>query len=150
MNFYNVMDVANFIIDLCSRKGEPVSNLRLQKLLYFAWVDFYGKTRRNLFYEPMCAWQLGPVVPEVYKNYCSYGGRPINLYWESTEIEAEDAALLTNIVEKYWNVPSSELVDRTHKPDTAWFQVYDGGKGNKKIIPFELIKQKEFGESYVS
>lgn len=150
MAFYSAMAVADFIIDFCSRKKEPVSNLRLQKLLYFTWVRFYEKTNRNLFYDPMYAWQLGPVVPEVYNNFCSYGGRPINQIWDGTEIEQDDAEILGNIIMQYWNVPSSELVERTHKPDTAWYQVYDGGKGNRKVIPFELIKMKEFGEGYVS
>ena len=150
MNFYSAMAVADFIIDFCSRKKEPVSNLRLQKLLYFAWVRFYEKTGRHLFYDSMYAWQLGPVVPGVYFNYCSYGGRPINLIFSATEIEQGDTEILENIIMLYWNVPSSELVERTHKPDTAWYEVYDGGKGNKKIIPFDLIKKKEFGERYVS
>lgn len=147
---YSAMAVANFIIDLCSRWNEPVSNLRLQKLLYFAWVDYYREAECNLFYDYMYAWQLGPVVPGVYYEYCSYGGRPINLRWESSEIEQQDAAKLQEIIDKYRLVPVSELVERTHKPGTAWYQIYDEGKGNRKKIPFELIKMKEFGEKYVS
>lgn len=150
MIFYNVMEVANFIIDLCSRMNDPVSNLRLQKLLYFAWVDYYRETGRVLFYDQICAWQLGPVSPEVYYEYCSYGGRPINLRWEETEIKPEDAKILKDIVEKYRLVPVSELVERTHKTETAWYQIYDNGKGNRQVIPFELIKKKEIGEDYVS
>lgn len=149
MTIYSAMAVANFIIDLCSKHEDPVSNLRLQKLLYFAWVDYYKETGHTLFYDPMYAWQLGPVVPEVYKEYCPYGGRPINLRCE-TEIEPQDAEKLEDIVEKYRLVPVSELVERTHKPETAWNQIYDGGKGNKRIIPFGLIKKKELGEDYVS
>lgn len=149
MMFYSAMAVANFIIDLCSKMKEPISNLRLQKLLYFAWVDYYKETKRTLFYDAICAWQLGPVVPEVYYEYCSYGGRPINLYCE-TEIEPQDMDILKEIVNYYRLVPVSELVERTHKPETAWYQIYDGGRGNRQVIPFELIKKKECGENYVS
>lgn len=145
MNFYNAMAVANFIIDFCSRLKDPVSNLRLQKLLYFVWVEYYRRTERALFYDPICAWQLGPVVPEVYREYCSYGGRPINLRWEETEIESQDVELLTDIVEEYRLVPVSDLVERTHRPETAWYQIYNNGKGNRQVIPFELIKKKELG-----
>lgn len=150
MASYSAMAVADFIIDSCSRRNEPVSNLRLQKLLYFAWVDYYREIGKSLFYDYMYAWQLGPVVPEVYREYCSYGGRPINLYMESIEIKPEDVDRLNDILEKYRLVPVSELVERTHRPGTAWYQIYDGGKGNRQVIPFELIKEKEFGEQYVS
>lgn len=146
---YSAMAVANFIIDTCSKMKDPVSNLRLQKLLYFVWVDYYRETGQKLFYDSMYAWQLGPVVPEVYYEYCTYGGRPIYFYCES-EIEQKDEEILKSIVEKYRLVPVSELVERTHKPGTAWYQIYDGGKGNKKKIPQELILKKEFGEDYVS
>jgi len=149
MALYSAMAVANYIIDLCSKMENPISNLRLQKMLYFAWVDYYRETGHYLFYDPMYAWQLGPVVPEVYYEYCPYGGRPINLMCES-EIKPKDEEILKDIVEKYKLVPVSELVERTHKPETAWSKVYNGGEGNKKVIPFDLIKKKEFGEDNVS
>lgn len=149
MRIYNAMEVADFIIDLCSKMNSPISNLRLQKLLYFVWVDYYREMGEMLFFDKIYAWQLGPVVPEVYYEYCVYGGRPINLNCE-TKIEERDAEIIKSIVEKYRLVPVSELVERTHKPDTAWYQIYDEGRGNRKEIPFELIKEKEFGEYYAS
>lgn len=149
MKIYNAMDVANFIIDSCARVLEPVSNLRLQKLLYFVWVDFYRETKRSLFVDSMYAWPLGPVVPEVYYEYCSYGGRPINLYCEN-EIEPEDAQIIEKILQKYQEIPVNKLVDKTHKPGTPWYEIFDGGKGDKQKIPFNLIIKKELGERYVS
>lgn len=145
MQSYRAMDVANYIIDTCTKSKDPVSNLRLQKLLYFVWVDFYRETNRYVFLDNMQAWQLGPVVPEVYYEYCAYGGKPINLYCE-TLINAEDANILQKIIEKYRLVPVSVLVERTHMPDTAWYKIYDNGRGNRKTIPFWLIRQMEFGE----
>lgn len=149
MMIYNAMEVANFIIDACTRKGDPISNLRLQKLLYFTWVDYYRDTHNSLFIDPMYAWQFGPVLPEVYYEYCSYGGRPINLYCDN-EIKPEDAQIISNILEKYQNVSVSELVERTHQQGTAWYEIFDGGKGDRRVIPFDLIIEKEFGERHVS
>lgn len=146
---YSAMQIADFIIDYCTKINDPVSNLRLQKLLYFAWVEFYKATERYLFSDKIFAWQLGPVVPEVYYEYCVYGGRPIYLYCE-TEINDEDSAILKEIIDEKRLVPVGKLVERTHMPDTAWFQIYDGGKGNRMEIPFDLIKRKEFGENYAS
>lgn len=145
MQSYSAMEVANFIIDTCTRSKDPVSNLRLQKLLYFLWLDFYRETHRYIFLDNMQAWQLGPVVPEVYYEYCAYGGKPINLLWE-TSISLTDRDITKEIIEKYRLVPVSELIQRTHKPDTAWYKIYNNGLGIRKEIPFWLIRQMEFGE----
>lgn len=121
----------------------------MQKVLYFTWVEFYHKTKRTLFWDSICAWQFGPVVPEVYYEYCAYGGRPINIRCE-TEIREEDQGVLNEVIEMYVGIPVNVLVNRTHQKGTAWDIVYSGGAGNRKVIPFDLIKQKECGGDYVS
>ncbi|MCM1047386.1 MAG: DUF4065 domain-containing protein [Clostridiales bacterium] len=146
MQSYRAMDIANFIIDTCTRMNKPVSNLRLQKLLYFAWVDYYRETNMYLFEDNMQAWQLGPVVPEVYYEYCAYGGKPINLLFEFCTSINDIKDILIKIIERYILVPVSELVNRTHQPDTAWFAIYNNGLGNRNVIPFWLIRKCEFGE----
>lgn len=146
---YNAMAVADFIIDRCYKEDRPVSNLQLQKILYFTWVEYYQQTRKTLFWDSICAWQFGPVVPEVYYEYCAYGGRPINIMCE-TEILEEDRGILEQIIDKYVIIPVNILVNRTHQQGTAWDITYNGGEGNRRVIPFDLIKAKECGGDYVS
>lgn len=138
MRLYNAMQIADFIINYCTEIGDPVSNLKLQKLLYFLWVEYYKRHRKALFSDSMYAWQFGPVVPSVYYEYCSYGGRPINLKCE-TEIAAEDEAELKDIINEYRLIPVNELVNRTHEQGTAWYSVYNHGEGNHQRIPFDLL-----------
>lgn len=142
--WYSVTEVARYIITRCSELQRPVSNLKLQKMLYFLWVDFYKQTKRMLFIDNIYAWQLGPVVPDVYYEYCSYAGRPIIGIYTSA-IASEDVAILDSIIEKYVNVSASELVNRTHARGTAWDSVYRDGAGDRNIIPFDLIIEKEAG-----
>lgn len=137
---YNASSIADFIIDKCCKEEDPISNLQLQKVLYFTWVEYYKKTGKILFLDDICAWQFGPVVPEVYYEYCAYGGRPINIMCE-TAISDSDTEILNDIVEKYIKIPVNKLVDMTHQKGTAWDMVYQNGAGNRKVIPFELIKQ---------
>lgn len=146
---YNAMQVADYIINKCYLDKKPISNLQLQKVLYFTWVDFYKMTGNTLFFDSICAWPFGPVVPDVYYEYCAYGGRPINVRCE-TEVDEKDKGLLDEIIEKYVNIPVNVLVAMTHQRGTAWDVIFDGGSGNRKKIPFELIKRKECGGSYVS
>lgn len=141
---YNAMEVANYIVNYCYDKAKPISNLHLQKILYYTWVDYYKETGKMLFWDPICAWQFGPVVPEVYYEYCAYGGRPINIGCE-TEILVNDESILNSIIEKYIDVPVNVLVQRTHQKNSAWDVTFQEGKGNRNVIPFDLIKQIECG-----
>ena len=146
---YNAMDVADYIINKCYQKSSPISNLQLQKMLYFAWVDFYKQTGKRVFWDSICAWQLGPVVPDVYYEYCVYGGRPINIRCE-TEILERDERVLDGIIDKYADIPVNVLVDMTHRKNSAWDQIYREGQGNRNVIPFDLIKRIECGGQNVS
>lgn len=140
--FYKVKDVAEYIISTCYGRGKPVSNLKLQKLLYYAWIGYYRETGDCLFYDDFCAWQLGPVVPDVYYEYCTYGGRPICALYGSA-ISEDDSKILDDIIDEYLDCSASDLVYRTHRPGGAWDCVYRGGKGNREVISKLLIKQKD-------
>lgn len=140
--FYNANDIAHYIISECYRRNKPISNLKLQKMLYFAWVEYYKETSTPLFYDYICAWQLGPVVPDVYYEYCSYGGRPI-CELNFTNIDEVDSEILDRAIDKYIDKSASTLVNKTHAQGTAWDIIFDGGNGNREIIPFSLIKERE-------
>ena len=79
--WYEALELARYVISECMRRGKPLSNLKLQKILYYVWVNYFRETGRYIFIDDICAWQLGPVIPVVYYEYCSYAGRPIsNIY----------------------------------------------------------------------
>lgn len=139
---YSALDVAKYTVNYCTRKSQPVSNLKLQKMLYFMWIDYYKSTGEELFADDICAWRLGPVVPDVYYEYCSYAGRPISLQLESN-IENCDEERLSHIINCYLPIPASVLVDKTHAKDKPWDIVYQDGIGNRDVIPFALIKRLE-------
>ena len=64
--------VAARLVNFSHEHGSPVSNLKLQKLLYYAqaWhLAFFGAP---LFDEDFEAWVHGPVVPRVFRCYRSF------------------------------------------------------------------------------
>lgn len=136
------LEVANFIISYGTKHNDPITNLRLQKLLYFTWVDYFKTYESNLFNDFMYAWQFGPVVPSVYYEYCPYGGMPID---PITNDFPQEFDALSPILDKYLAMPTGKLVSMTHEPGKPWDCVYKKGKGNRKIIPFDLIKRLECG-----
>ncbi|NDO52033.1 DUF4065 domain-containing protein [Lachnospiraceae bacterium MD335] len=142
--WYEALELARYVISECMRRGKPLSNLKLQKILYYVWVNYFRETGRYIFIDDICAWQLGPVIPVVYYEYCSYAGRPIsNIY--PTGISDQDQLLINSILDKYIDVSASTLVSWTHQSGSAWDCVYKDGEGNKKVIPFQLIISKEVG-----
>ena len=79
---YSVKNIAEFVIWYCSSKLFPISNLKLQNIHYLVWRDYYNETLQELYPENIYAWKIGPVVPEVYYDYCQYGGNPIDISYK--------------------------------------------------------------------
>lgn len=69
---------AAFLVGHACENKKLISNLQLQKMLFFAQVDYMQKHDWNkLFDDEIRAWQYGPVIPYVYNAYSRYGGSPI-------------------------------------------------------------------------
>lgn len=136
---YPAKEVANYIISYCVAQGKPINNLKLQAVLYFVWVDFWKKTRRELFTDDICAWQLGPVVPSVYYAYCAYGALPINLIHETT-ISGKDSSIIDESCKRLIDRPVRDLMNEAHVKDSPWHRTFADGAGNRTRIPFYMIK----------
>lgn len=73
---YDARFIANFIVD---QNRNKVSNLMLQKILYYVKIYFLvKKDGRNIFNNSMEKWEYGPVIPDVYHEFNNYGSEPIN------------------------------------------------------------------------
>lgn len=140
--YYHAIDVAKYIVTYCNRKNKPISNLKLQKVLYYAWIDYYKETGNALFVDDICAWKLGPVVPGVYYEFCTYAGIPIFQEYD-VDIDPNDMVILNGIIDKYLDVSARTLVDQTHKRGSPWDRVFRDGAGMRAVIPFALIKDLE-------
>lgn len=137
-------DIAKSIINYSNSINAPISNLKLQKLLYFTWIENYKQNLNYLFVDDFYAWQFGPVVPAVYFDYCAFGGLPIIEYIPSQEnVDCEAQEIVKKVVDKYKNYSALEMVALSHQEGHAWDTVYQGGKGNKQLIRFDDIIRLE-------
>lgn len=139
--FYTANEIARYVITYCNQQDIPISNLKLQKVLYYLWIEYFNQQGRPLFQDDICAWQLGPVIPNVYFEYCAFGGLPIHREYPN-EVLPEDSKLLDKILAEYCNISASRLVDMSHEPGGAWDYIYNR-VGNKAVIPYDLIKLRE-------
>lgn len=136
---YSALDLSKYIVSKCIKDNHPISNLQLQKILYYIQKNFL-KNESIAFLDEIEAWQFGPVVPNVYYHFCGFGAMPIFNSRDDYLINTEDAPAIDNIIEEKRVLDPWVLVSETHKPGGAWDQIYSGGQGNHKVIPAELIK----------
>ena len=138
---YKAMDLANYIVDKCIKDNVPITNLQLQRILYFIQKDFL-KRGSPAFSDYIEAWGFGPVVPNVYFCFCGFGAMPILFISRDTVPNlSTDKNIIDNIVENKRSLTPWEIAKETSKITGAWSKVYDNGKGSQRIIPVDLIKE---------
>ncbi len=137
---YRAIDIARYIVNKCVEDNRPISNLQLQKILYYVQINFIRILNEPAFNDDIQAWQYGPVVPNVYREYVDCGGTSIYRTYRDTErifkrgIEKEivDKVIILCLRLNPW-----ELVERTHKEDSPWAKVYRNGF--RKTIPYSYL-----------
>ncbi len=134
------LDLAKYIVYKCVKDNEPISNLQLQKILYYIQKYYLNEFNVPFFADDFEAWQFGPVVPNVYYHYCGYGAMPISNAFESFPSVFQNNVAVNNIVETRRKLNPWDLVAESHRPGGAWDKVYQNGVGNHKVIPLHLIK----------
>lgn len=110
---YNVLDISKLIIDYSNIYGYGITNLKLQKLLYFVQVYFLIKKDKPCFTEKLLAKDFGPIVPIAYEVYKSFGNYDICLIENniSNFINKEDKHLILAVVDFFADYMPTELLD---------------------------------------
>ena len=153
---YNVLEVCRHIINYSNEKGYEISNLKLQKLLYFVQGCFLIEKETPCFNEAIEAWDFGPVVPEAYREYKVYGATnipPISRYfvfdkdnwlnsgyvpYKDDVIIEDDKKIIDGIVNSLSKLSAFDLVECTHNQD-PWKKAYVPGCNNE--ITIDAIKE---------
>lgn len=141
-------ELAHYTVDKCTRENCPVSNLQLQKILYFLQLTYCRASKGGLlFEEPFQAWPYGPVIESVYNEYSFYGASAIEeTYDDAACIDLGRAkgfvdAGISRLRTKYpW-----EMVRISHAKGSPWDLVWRGGRGRRSEIPRNLIRSAALG-----
>lgn len=154
---YGVLDVCRHIINYSNKRDYFVSNLKLQKILYFVQAYFLINTKdcSPCFAETIEAWDFGPVVPIAYHEYKRFGmgGIPsIQSYvtyskddiWDvqwvvfKDDVVKEDKILVDEVVDEFANWSTTDLVSLTCR-QTPWIETYIPYQNNE--IKVEATKR---------
>lgn len=115
---YSTKDIADyFLAQVDEEAGDSLSNLKLQKLLYYAQGAFLAIHHRPLFEDRIEAWEHGPVVPTLYRGLNHHGADPVPLE-RPIDLAAYEPAvrdLLDEVYLVYGQFSASKLRDMTRE-----------------------------------
>jgi uncharacterized phage-associated protein len=117
--------------------GDLISNLKLQKLVYYAQGFHLALYGNPLFLEPIEAWTHGPVVPELYRAYKDYGSdaipRPTDIDFDVYDENTKE--LLDDVYKVYGQFSAWKLRNMTHT-ETPWLNFHSGNQ----TIPHQAME----------
>lgn len=141
---YTAENVAKYFVYLASqafvgdnKEREGITNLKLQKVLYFAQAYYLSKVGKPLFYDDIEAWEYGPVVPDVYHKFKSKGSNPIICEEDKSILADEDKETLKKIWGTFGGYSASKLVDIAHA-HTPW---KEANGSSSKVISHKAIRE---------
>lgn len=136
---HHAKDIANYFLSLLDdNAGDVITNLKMQKLVYYAQGFALAILGRPIFIENIEAWLHGPVVPELYYAFKQYGNQPLPAPPEDWDLHAfseEEKNLLNNVYETYGQFSAWRLRDMTHE-ELPWRNTPVNG-----VISHNLMKE---------
>lgn len=144
---HSASSVAEYVLAKYAEKNVSLSNLKLQKILYFLQAEFLVRTEKPLFPDEILAWDIGPVVPSVYQKYRIFGGAgiPYRPQIRQFSFSRKEKAIIDEIVFSTLDYSASKLTEMTMHQN-PWLDAYENAVGtkisNEKIKKFfqELLK----------
>ncbi|MGO9638692.1 MAG: Panacea domain-containing protein [Terracidiphilus sp.] len=156
---FNATAVANEFLKIARNKGEAITSMKLQKLVFYAHGWSLALAHEPLIFNRIEAWDYGPVIPDLYQVFKAYGNEPITAPGQEWVARDRKLVLITptlekspkdnehtaaqGIVERVWQqygkYTAARLSNATHAPGTPWEQVYKPGERNI-LIPNPIIQ----------
>ncbi len=96
----DVVKIAEYLVRKFEELDSSISQLKLQKLIYYAQGIGFGRYGVKLFNEPLLAWKHGPVVRPVYDKYKEYGKSPLEVTTEIDVTPLNNNETILNILEE--------------------------------------------------
>ena len=135
----NVFDVADFMI-LSAGQESDMTNMKINKLLYYAQGTHLARTGKPLFDDDIKAWEYGPVVAPVYGKYKQHERNPVLETSQGFDADksftSDEADTIIDVICEYGKYAASYLVERTHASGTPWSSV-----AKNEVIPKNLLRQ---------
>ena len=117
--------VADYFLYTAHDCGDLLTNLKLQKLVYYAQAWHLALYDEPLFEEHFEAWIHGPVQPELYRRFREYGWDRIGENPDKPKLSQLVKDLLDEILNIYDRFTARDLERMTHREE-PWIEARDG------------------------
>ncbi len=139
-----VFEIVKYIIKLLNNfsidKKEYSPNItKIQKLLYFCDAQYMVENEgKSMFENEFQAWNLGPVIPEIYNKY-----KLISIFEiqdmkieedEYKNLSEKEKEIISKIIKKYGPLTAKKLIDKTHIENGPWDKTYKKEENQKEGI----------------
>lgn len=150
---YDPRVLANFILDAADRLGLLITNMALHKIMFFAHGWSIAERGRPLVAATFEAWQHGPVMPIIYRQFSKFGRQPVRDRATRVDIATgrdvrmdaklavDDAAFVERVTAMLGPVSALVLSDMSHEPGGPWDLVWNSKQrvNPGMVIPHDLI-----------
>lgn len=148
-----VQDVADYFLTHQEGAAEPITNKRLQKLVYLAHGTTLALLHRSLWDTDeigtrVTAYKEGPVVPDLWRTYRQHRFHtlPVPTNVDLSGIDPIARAILDAVLHKYRSLTTAELTNLTHADGPwvkAWARAQEAVTSGYKPLGYDVIPDAE-------
>jgi len=113
--------VAEYILWFAGESGSLITNLKLQKLVYYAQAWHLALHDEPLFNNPIEAWVHGPAVRRLYADYAEYGYGDLPVPDKKPSLSPEVESFLDELLDVFLPFDAYALQRMTHNED-PWIE----------------------------
>lgn len=135
------MDVVGFFAEQAYLESNTISNLKAQKLLYYAQGWTLATMDRPLFADDLEAWKHGPVVDKVYHELKRFGssGLPSGEFPAPQHLPEKETFILLHVWEQKGGIAPMTLANATHR-EAPWIGARKAlAQGRSNVIAKDVI-----------
>jgi uncharacterized phage-associated protein len=134
---YDPRVIANLVLKYANTVGVKVTNLSVNKIVYFLHGHYLAKAGKPLVDENFEAWPHGPVLYTLFNSFKAYGDQPISSLAKKMDfrlgrlvdvddnIEDEDLKIIWQYVNIYTRASVSQLYDWSHVKGGPWYKTWN-------------------------
>jgi uncharacterized phage-associated protein len=122
---YTANQVADYFLSFCREHGDFLTNLKLQKIVYYAQAWHLALLDKPLFDDKIEAWVHGPVIKSVYNRFKLGGASPITDEVKMPTIDSKTVKFLDKIFAVFGRFSAWELEQMTHL-ESPWIKARGG------------------------
>lgn len=117
-----MLNLSDHIVAVAKQNNLPITNLQLQKVMYFVIKDYLSKNGqdefiKNIYDDPFETWQYGPVVPDLYFRFSIFGSTPMRIEGKYNE----EYKVFDSSISKFLTENVFDLVKKSHE-QSFWIE----------------------------